>query len=110
MSNLSASERLAVIRTKDRPTVMDYIPAIFNNFLEMHGDRFYGDDAAIIGGIATLDSIPVTVIAQVKGRNLEENKRTNFSMPHPEGYRKALRLAEQAEARFRNRRRSFIVP
>ena len=50
MSNLSASERLAVIRTKDRPTVMDYIPAIFNNFLEMHGDRFYGDDAAIIGG------------------------------------------------------------
>ena len=97
MSNLSASERLAVIRTKDRPTVMDYIPAIFNNFLEMHGDRFYGDDAAIIGGIATLDSIPVTVIAQVKGRNLEENKRTNFSMPHPEGYRKALRLAKQAE-------------
>lgn len=97
MSNLSASERLAIIRTKDRPTVMDYIPAVFNNFLEMHGDRFYGDDAAIIGGIATLDSMPVTVIAQVKGRNLEENKRSNFSMPHPEGYRKALRLAKQAE-------------
>lgn len=97
MSNLSASERLAIIRTKDRPTVMDYIPTVFNNFLEMHGDRFYGDDAAIIGGIATLDSMPVTVIAQVKGRNLEENKRSNFSMPHPEGYRKALRLAKQAE-------------
>ncbi|MCM1334041.1 MAG: acetyl-CoA carboxylase carboxyltransferase subunit alpha [Bacteroides sp.] len=97
MSNFSATERLAVIRNKNRPTVRDYIPAIFNHFLELHGDRHYGDDAAILGGIATLNSIPVTVIAQVKGRNLEENKRSNFSMPHPEGYRKALRLAKQAE-------------
>ncbi len=97
MSNLTATERLAVIRNKNRPTVRDYIPAIFGNFLELHGDRHYGDDAAIIGGIGTLDCLPVTIIAQVKGRNLEENKRSNFSMPHPEGYRKALRLARQAE-------------
>lgn len=62
--------------------------------MEFHGDRLFGDDAAIIGGIGYLSDTPVTVIAQVKGRNLEENKRTNFSMPHPEGYRKALRLAE----------------
>ncbi|MGN0578440.1 MAG: acetyl-CoA carboxylase carboxyltransferase subunit alpha [Ruminiclostridium sp.] len=97
MSELTATERLAVIRNKNRPTVRDYIPIIFNNFLECHGDRYYGDDAAILGGIATLNGTPVTVIAQVKGRNLEENKKSNFSMPHPEGYRKALRLAKQAE-------------
>lgn len=97
MSNFTATERFAVIRNKNRPTVRDYIPAIFNHFLELHGDRHFGDDAAIIGGIGTLGAIPVTVIAQVKGRNLEENKRSNFSMPHPEGYRKALRLAKQAE-------------
>ncbi len=97
MNTLTATERLATIRQKNRPTVMDYIPAIFTDFLEMHGDRHYGDDAAIIGGIATLKGIPVTVIAQVKGRNLDENKKSNFSMPHPEGYRKALRLVKQAE-------------
>lgn len=97
MSNLTATERLAVIRAKGRPTVRDYIPALFNNFLELHGDRHFGDDAAIIGGVGMFDCTPVTVIAQVKGRNLDENKRSNFSMPHPEGYRKALRLAKQAE-------------
>ncbi len=101
MNNLSATERLATIRQKNRPTVMDYIPAIFTDFLEMHGDRHYGDDAAIIGGVATLGNIPVTVIAQVKGRNLDENKKSNFSMPHPEGYRKALRLVKQAEKSHR---------
>ena len=69
----------------------------FDEFCEMHGDRLYGDDHAIIGGIANFRGIPITVIAQVKGRNLEENKRANFAMPHPEGYRKALRLAKQAE-------------
>lgn len=97
MSELTATERLAVIHMKGRPTVRDYIPAMFGNFLELHGDRHYGDDAAIIGGVGTFSGKPVTVIAQVKGRNLEENKRSNFSMPHPEGYRKALRLAKQAE-------------
>ena len=97
MNTLTATERLETIRNKNRPTVMDYIPVIFNNFMEMHGDRHYGDDNAIVGGIAELDGIPVTVIAQVKGRNLDENKKSNFSMPHPEGYRKALRLVKQAE-------------
>lgn len=97
MNNLSATERLEIIRNKNRPTVNDYIPLIFNDFIEFHGDRYFGDDAAIMGGIATINDTPVTVIAQVKGRNLEENKKTNFSMPHPEGYRKALRLAKNAE-------------
>ena len=97
MSNLTACERLELIRHKDRPTVNDYIPAMFTRFMEFHGDRLYGDDAAIIGGIGYLSDTPVTVLAQVKGRNLEENKRSNFAMPHPEGYRKALRLAKQAE-------------
>jgi len=94
---LTATERLALIRIKNRPTVRDYIPLIFNRFTELHGDRHYGDDAAIMGGIGTFYSMPVTIIAQVKGRNIEENKHSNFAMPHPEGYRKALRLAKQAE-------------
>jgi acetyl-CoA carboxylase carboxyl transferase subunit alpha len=100
MSKCTATERLAIIRNKHRPTVNDYIPLIFKNFLEFHGDRHYGDDHAILAGIAKLpilDNQPVTLIAQVKGRNLDENKWTNFAMPHPEGYRKALRLAKQAE-------------
>lgn len=90
-------ERMELIRNKNRPTIKDYIPMIFENFIEFHGDRLYGDDGAIMGGIATLNDIPVTVIAEVKGKNLNENKKSNFAMPHPEGYRKALRLAKQAE-------------
>lgn len=97
MSKLTACERLDIIRNKNRPTVNDYIPLIFSDFYEMHGDRLYGDDNAIITGIANLRGIPVTVIAQVKGRNIDENKKCNFAMPHPEGYRKALRAAKQAE-------------
>ena len=93
----TAWERQLLIRDKNRPTVRDYIPRIFTDFYEMHGDRNFGDDGAIIGGIGRLDGIPVTVLAQVKGRNLRENKASNFAMPHPEGYRKALRLAHQAE-------------
>lgn len=93
----TAWERLQLVHTKGRPTVKDLIPQIFTDFYEMHGDRHYGDDLAIIGGIARLDGTPVTVIGQVKGRDLNENKACNFSMPHPEGYRKALRLVKQAE-------------
>jgi acetyl-CoA carboxylase carboxyl transferase subunit alpha len=93
----TAVEKLQLIRNKHRPTVNDYIPLIFKNFMECHGDRTFGDDGAIIGGIAEFMGTPVTVIAQVKGRNIDENKKSNFSMPHPEGYRKALRLAKQAE-------------
>ncbi|MCM1579675.1 MAG: acetyl-CoA carboxylase carboxyltransferase subunit alpha [Ruminococcus sp.] len=90
-------ERLQIVRHKNRPTVRDYIPLIFTDFFELHGDRLYGDDGAILGGICRLDNMPVTVIAQVKGRDIYENKASNFAMPHPEGYRKALRLAHQAE-------------
>ncbi len=97
MSELTASQRLDIIRHKGRPTVNDYIPMIFDRFIEMHGDRLFGDDAAIMGGIAYFKGTAVTVIAQVKGRDLAENQRCNFGMPHPEGYRKALRLAKQAE-------------
>ena len=97
MNGLTASARLEIIRHKNRPTIRDYIPLLFDEFCEMHGDRFYGDDAAILGGIANFRGIPVTVVAEVKGRNFEENKKSNFAMPHPEGYRKALRLCKQAE-------------
>ena len=93
----TAWERLQLIHTKGRPTIRDYIPLIFTDFYEMHGDRLFGDDRAIIGGLARLDGNPVTIIAEVKGRDLNENKNCNFAMPHPEGYRKALRLARQAE-------------
>ena len=94
---LSAWDRIELVRNKARPTAKDYIPMIFEHFIELHGDRCYGDDPAIIGGIARFNRIPVTVIAHVKGRDLEENKHTNFAMAHPEGYRKALRLMKQAE-------------
>lgn len=72
--NKSAYERLELIRHKGRPTVNDYIPLIFTDFYEMHGDRLFGDDAAVIGGIARLKNMPVTVIGEVKGRNINENK------------------------------------
>ena len=95
--NRSAWEGLQIVHTKGRPTIRDYIPLVFTDFYEMHGDRCFGDDGAILGGIARLDGRPVTIIAQVKGRDLDENKKCNFAMPNPEGYRKALRLAKQAE-------------
>ncbi|HWT75738.1 MAG TPA: acetyl-CoA carboxylase carboxyltransferase subunit alpha [Mobilitalea sp.] len=90
-------EKVKLARMPVRPTGLDYIDRIFDNFLEMHGDRYFGEDRAIVGGIAFLGNIPVTVIAQQKGRNTKENITRNFSMPHPEGYRKALRLMKQAE-------------
>lgn len=93
----TAWERLQLIHTKGRPTIKDYIPQIFTDWYEMHGDRLFGDDRAIIGGLARLDGEPVTIIAEVKGRDINENKNCNFAMPHPEGYRKALRIARQAE-------------
>jgi acetyl-CoA carboxylase carboxyl transferase subunit alpha len=93
----TAWERLQLIHTKGRPTIKDYIPQIFTDWYEMHGDRLFGDDRAIIGGLARLDGEPVTIIAEVKGRDVNENKVCNFAMPHPEGYRKALRIARQAE-------------
>lgn len=95
--NLSAWDRVYLARHTDRPKAQDYIELLFNDFYEMHGDRKYGDDAAIIGGIATFKGMPVTVIAQSKGKTLEENLKKNFGMVNPEGYRKAIRLAKQAE-------------
>ena len=96
-NNKSVWERIQLVHAKGRPTIHDYLPLIFNDFYEMHGDRLFGDDRAILGGIARLENTPVTIIAQVKGRDINENKNCNFAMPHPEGYRKALRLARQAE-------------
>lgn len=97
MTKLSAWEKIELIRDRDRPTVRDYIPALFEDFTELHGDRLYGDDGAIVGGIGLFDGEPVTVVGMVKGHDLEENKKANFAMPNPEGYRKAMRLMRQAE-------------
>lgn len=94
---ITAWERVKLARKIGRPTAMDYIEKIFDDFMEFHGDRYFADDSAIIGGIALFNDIPVTVIAQQKGRNTKENIKRNFAMPHPEGYRKALRLMKQAE-------------
>jgi acetyl-CoA carboxylase carboxyl transferase subunit alpha len=91
------SQRLSLIKGLGRPTVNDYIPLIFKDFVEFHGDRFFGDDPAVLGGVGFLGDTPVTVITQVRGRDIAELQRVNFSMPHPEGYRKAIRLAKQAE-------------
>lgn len=93
----TAWERVQISRAKDRPSGSDYIHALFTDFTEQRGDRCYGDDRAIIGGVARFHGIPVTVIAQEKGRTTKENIEHNFGMPSPEGYRKALRLMKQAE-------------
>lgn len=90
-------EKVLLSRKMDRPVGMDYIEALFSDFVELHGDRYFGDDPAIVGGIARFHGVPVTVIAQCKGRNTKENVYHNFGMPSPEGYRKALRLMKQAE-------------
>lgn len=97
MSELHAWDRIEIVRHKNRPTVRDYIPMVFDDFFELHGDRCFGDDPAIMGGLAEMNGRPVTVIGMVKGKNLEENKRFHFAMPNPEGYRKAMRLMRQAE-------------
>ena len=94
---LTAWQRVELSRRKDRPVGSDYIDALFTDFVEFHGDRYFADDKAIIGGVARFHGMPVTVIAQAKGRNTKENIERNFGMPEPEGYRKALRLMKQAE-------------
>ena len=95
--SLSAWDRVQISRKKDRPVGTDYIDALFTEFMEFHGDRYFKDDHAIVGGIAYFHGIPVTVIAQAKGKTTKENLDRNFSMPSPDGYRKALRLMKQAE-------------
>lgn len=93
----SAWEIVCMARSADRPKALDYIKNIFTDFIEFHGDRTFGDDKAIVGGIAKLNDISVTVIGEQKGKNAKENIERNFGMPNPEGYRKALRLMKQAE-------------
>lgn len=93
----SANEIVALARNPKRFTPLEYMETIFDNFTEFHGDRYFADDEAVVGGIAFLDGMPVTVIGIQKGRDLQENIRRNFGSPHPEGYRKALRLMKQAE-------------
>ena len=90
-------DKLNIARDKNRPNARFYIENIFNDFIELHGDRYYKDDSAIIGGIASVSNINVTVIGINKGKDTGENIKNNFGMPHPEGYRKALRLMKQAE-------------
>lgn len=96
-SDLTAWERVQISRKKDRPVGTDYIEKLFTDFMEFHGDRYFKDDHAIVGGIAYFHGMPVTVIAQAKGKTTKENLDRNFSMPSPDGYRKALRLMKQAE-------------
>ena len=94
---ITAWDKVVLARQLERPKALDYINAIFEEFIEFHGDRNFGDDKAIVGGIALLDDKPVTVIGEQKGKNIKENMERNFGMPEPEGYRKALRLMKQAE-------------
>lgn len=96
-SNMEPWNRVQVARHPERPTTLDYINEIFTDFIELHGDRYFSDDEAIVGGIAFFDGQPITVIGHQRGKATKENIRRNFGMPHPEGYRKALRLMKQAE-------------
>ncbi|OCS88348.1 acetyl-CoA carboxylase carboxyl transferase subunit alpha [Caryophanon tenue] len=95
--DLPVWDRVQIARHAERPTTLDYISHICEEFIELHGDRSYADDAAIIGGIGTIDGVAYTIIGHQRGRNTKENIKRNFGMPHPEGYRKALRLMKQAE-------------
>ncbi len=95
--NIKPWDRVQIARHPDRPTTLDYISYLFDDFFECHGDRTFGDDEAIVGGIAKFNGLPVTVIGHQRGKDTKENIRRNFGMPHPEGYRKALRLMKQAD-------------
>ncbi len=95
--NIQPWDRVQIARHSERPTTLDYISHLFTDFIELHGDRYYGDDEAIVAGIAKFQGTAVTVIGHQRGKDTKENIRRNFGMPHPEGYRKALRLMKQAE-------------
>ncbi|WP_418792069.1 acetyl-CoA carboxylase carboxyltransferase subunit alpha [Phosphitispora sp. TUW77] len=95
--NLTPVQRVAIARHPERPGTLDYIKHMFEDFIELHGDRYFGDDRAVIGGIAKFQGLPVTVIGHAKGKDTKDNLARNFGMPNPEGNRKALRLMEQAE-------------
>ncbi len=95
-SNLDPWQRVMIVRHPKRPTFLDLVGLIFQDFMELHGDRLFRDDPAIVGGLAYLEGRAVTVIGEQKGRDTKENLYRNFGLPHPEGYRKALRLMQQA--------------
>jgi acetyl-CoA carboxylase carboxyl transferase subunit alpha len=96
-NNIKPWDRVQIARHPNRPTTLDYISNLFDSFFECHGDRTFGDDEAIVGGVARFRGLPVTVIGHQRGKDTKENIRRNFGMPHPEGYRKALRLMKQAD-------------
>lgn len=96
-STLSAWDRVQIARNTKRPKAIDYINMLFDDFIELHGDYYFADDASIISGIASFKGTPVTVLAQAKGKNVEDNIKRNFGSTNPEGFRKTLRLAKQAE-------------
>src|SRR3954453_9134864 len=96
-SNITPWDRVQIARHPNRPTTLDYISYLFDGFFECHGDRTFADDEAIVGGIAKFKGLPVTIIGHQRGKDTKENIRRNFGMPHPEGYRKALRLMKQAD-------------
>lgn len=95
--NPSPWNRVQIARFCNRPTTLDYIEQFIEDFVELHGDRYYGDDSAVIGGIGRFEGRPVTIIGHQKGKDTKDNLKRNFGMPNPEGYRKALRLMKQAE-------------
>jgi acetyl-CoA carboxylase carboxyl transferase subunit alpha len=97
MSAKATWAQVELARHPDRPYMLDYVPIIFEGFVELHGDRLFGDDRAVVGGVARLDGEAVMLIGQQKGRNTADRALRNFGMAHPEGYRKALRLVKQAE-------------
>lgn len=96
-TEISVQQKLQIARFPLRPTTLDYIQNVFTDFLELHGDRLYRDDLAIVGGLAKLNGVPVTVVGHQKGKDTKDNIARNFGMPHPEGFRKALRLMQQAD-------------
>ncbi|MFD6511053.1 acetyl-CoA carboxylase carboxyltransferase subunit alpha [Bacillus sp. NPDC060175] len=106
-NQLTPWDRVQISRHPNRPTTLDYIKELFTDFFEMHGDRLYGDDSAIIGGIGMFEKQPVTIIGHQRGKSTKENIHRNFGMPHPEGYRKAIRLMKQAQ-KFRRPIITFI--
>src|SRR5690625_2659140 len=106
-TNLSPWNRVQIARHQARPSTLDYIHLLFDDFIEFHGDRFYGDDKAIVAGVAFYHNHPVTIVGHQRGKNTKENIARNFGMPHPEGYRKAIRHMKLAE-KFRRPIITFI--
>ncbi|MFM9277726.1 acetyl-CoA carboxylase carboxyltransferase subunit alpha [Paenibacillus jiagnxiensis] len=106
-SNITAAQKMHLARHQQRPTSLDLIELVFTDFMELHGDRLFGDDLAVVGGLARLGDTPVTVIGQQRGKDTKDNIARFFGSPHPEGFRKALRLMQQAD-KFRRPIITFI--